>query len=206
MGFFAVSVGFVTLFEGAAWTDISARPQQNSTFVAAAAKYFDNHHIGMPEELLSHVRRTLWHSAINAKPVGLPVSDIGGQFDLNGTVDMAVQDQSQVVIVTVNFVVIAAVLGVIAAVSALALLYLILASNPVPGRLMRDSLVHTLSVAARVPDSNETVSVISLPNASDQSLDQVLKSGSLLRLRCNLVNISNSREVSVNDTLVLEQA
>jgi hypothetical protein len=203
MGFFAVSVAFEKLFAGAAWTSISARPQQNSTFVAAAAKYFDNHHIGMPADLLSHVRRTLWHSAINARPADLPASDIGGQYDLNGTVEMAVQDQTQVLIATVNFVVISSVLGIAAIISLLAVLYLFLASNPVPGRLMRDSLVHTLSVPARSPGTLAVASAINLRNNSDQSLDEVLKAGSSLRLRCVLVDGVNGH--SGKQTLVVEQ-
>lgn len=204
VGFFAVSVAFMELFQGEAWTSAQqGRPQQNSTFVAATARYFDRSTIGMPVDLLSHVQRTLWHTAINARPVDLPASDIGGQYDLNRTVEMLVQDETPVLLVKVDFVVIAAVLGVAVIIFLAALFYLITAANIIPGRLMRDSLVHTLSVAVRQNGSSGTASALHLPHAPDQSLERVLKTGGETRLRCTFISESGSQYGGRD--LVLEQ-
>ena len=188
MGFYAVAAAFVASFQGDAWlSSTQSRPQQNSTFIAATARYFDRFTIGMPRDLLSHVQRTLWHTAINARPVNLPASEVGGRFDLNGTVDLAVQDETPVLSVQVDFIVITIVLGLALVVALGALFYLLMATNNTPGRLMRDSLLHTFTVGVRHSDGGPVTSAIHLPGAQDQSLEQLLKAGARSRLKCSLV-------------------
>lgn len=204
IGFYAVASAFVVLFQGEAWiSGPQSRPQQNSTFIAATARYFDRLTIGMPAELISHVQRTLWHAAINARPVDLPPDEVGGAYDLNGTIDMVVQDETPVLLVKINFVVVYVVLGLALATALSALLYLVMATNHVPGRLMRDSLIHTLAVGARNSERSETASAIYLPHTQDQSLERVLKAGGHMRLRCVLL-----RDLHAPDSqrrLVIEQ-
>lgn len=204
VGFYAVASAFVQLFQGEAWMSATqSRPQQNSTFIAATARFFDRTTIGMPADLVSHVQRTLWHTAINARPVALPSSEVGGPFDLNRTVDMIVQDESPVLLVRVDFVVIAVVLGLALVIALAAFLYLLMATNNVSGSLMRDSLVHTLAVGARQSDGSGVASAIHLPDAHDQSLEQILKAGTHLRLKCSLV--SDSHAPGLQRRLVIEQ-
>ncbi|KAJ9607632.1 hypothetical protein H2200_007710 [Cladophialophora chaetospira] len=191
IGFFAVAVAFFLLFQGEAWTSQQLRPQQNSTFVAATARYYDRSTIGMPKDLVSHVQRTLWHTAINAKPVSLPEAEVGGRYDLNSTAAMVIQDEKSVLVVNVDYAVIAVVLGTTLVITIAALMYLVLADNRIPGRLMRDSLVHTLSVGARPSYATGIGTPIHLRQGCTPSLEHVLKETGNLRLRCSLTNDFN---------------
>ncbi|KAF2685278.1 hypothetical protein K458DRAFT_388170 [Lentithecium fluviatile CBS 122367] len=124
------SNAFGHVFEGKAWVaGAQGLPQQNNTFIAAAAGFTNRSAFVLPFELLSHVQRTLWHTSINARPRNVPAKTTGGFNDLNSTVDMTIQDERPILAIHINF----AVLGIVVGVSILlgfgAILYLILVED-----------------------------------------------------------------------------
>ena len=116
--------------------------------------------------MLSHVQRTLWHTPINARPAHVPVDEIGGSFDLNAFVDFTVLDERLVLIIDINYRVLGTVVGVAVLLGVGSVLYLITAKNQGLGRLMRDSLVHSLTI--------DGINGPGIPNACMAGLQTVL--------------------------------
>ncbi|KAI1926944.1 hypothetical protein LOZ64_000076 [Ophidiomyces ophidiicola] len=148
-GFVATAAAFISVFEGAAWSSTQGRPQENSTFIEASARWTNRTSYILSSDLISHMQRTLWNIPIGARPLDVPESEIGGGADPNGTVVMRVQDERNVLIMTMNYRILIPVVGIATLMGILSVTYLVIAPNRVLGRLMRDSLVHTLTVGGR---------------------------------------------------------
>ena len=166
-GFYAIIWAFEQIFNGSA---AAGGPKMvaasNSIFIDATASFTTNGVIVGPPDMLSHVQRTLWHMPINARPARVPANQTGGRFDLNSTVDMVVNSESLVLMIKINYTIIGTVVGVAVLLGISAVVYLIVAENEGLGRLMRDSLVHSLTVAG--------VQGPGIPNACMAGLQTVL--------------------------------
>lgn len=146
-GFYGIAAAFYNVFDGEAWSSYQqGRPQQNSTFIAATAAFTNRTAFVLPRELIRHVQRTLWHTPLNARPWNIPADAVGGPYDLNSTVDMTVQDERLLLVIHINYVVLGTVVGVALLLGLGAVFYLVTAEDQTLGRLMRDSLVHSLTV------------------------------------------------------------
>lgn len=146
-GFHAIAKAFANAFDGEASTTLATmRPQENSTFVQATARFSNRTVFIMPPELISHVQRVIWHAPIDAQYLAVPASEQGGRYDLNGTIDLHVLNEQPVLVIKMNFHLIISVVGCSLLAGLISVFYLIVAPNKIVGRLMRDSLVHSLTV------------------------------------------------------------
>ena len=146
-GFYGVAATFHNIFDGEAWSPYQqGRPQQNITFIAATATFTNRTAIVLLREFISHVQPTLWHTPLNSRPWNIPAHTVGGPYDLNSTVDMTVQDERLVLVIHINYVVLGTVVGVVLFLGLGAIFYLVTAEDQTIGRLMRDLLVHLLTV------------------------------------------------------------
>lgn len=161
-GFFATAAAFVSVFEGAAWSSMHGRPEENSTFVAASARFANRSTYILSSELMSHMQRTLWHIPIGARPLRVPEAEKGGDADPSGTLPMAVRDERNVLIMTMNRGIIIPVVAIAVLIGLVSVIYLIIAPNKVLGRLMRDSLVHTLTVGGKWGPGIRGASIVGL--------------------------------------------
>lgn len=161
-GFYATAAAFVSVFEGAAWSSMHGRPEENSTFVAASARWANRSTLILSSDLVSHMQRTLWHIPMGARQLRVPEAEKGGNADLNGTVPVEVRDQESVLIMTMNYGIIIPVVAIAVLIGVMSVLYLIIAPNKVLGRLMRDSLVHTLTVGGRWGPGIRGASIVGL--------------------------------------------
>ncbi len=147
-GFMAIAGAFRDVFAGEAWTSrAQGRPQENSTF-AQLARFANRTALVMPPDLLSHMQRTLWHIPLAARLLAVPAGQRGGPDDVGGTIALRVADATPRLFLTVNLAVVLAVVLVAAAMGVASVLYIALAPTSV-GRLMIDSLVHTMTIAGR---------------------------------------------------------
>ncbi|KAF2467153.1 uncharacterized protein BDR25DRAFT_395316 [Lindgomyces ingoldianus] len=166
-GFYGIAAAFVDVFNGEAWTTYQqGRPQQNSTFIAATARFTNRTTFILPSDLVSHVQRTIWHAPLNARPLNIPADAVGGPYDLNSTVDMIVQDERLVFITQFDYRILGIVVGVSILLGLGSLLYLVAAENSTLGRLMRDSLVHSLTIGG--------INGPGIPNSCMAGLETVL--------------------------------
>jgi hypothetical protein len=147
-GFMAIAGAFGDVFAGEAWTSRQqGRPQENSTF-AQLARFSNRTTMVMPPDLLSHMQRTLWHIPVAAKLLDVPADQRNGPDDVGGTIALRVADATPRLFLTVNIAIVLAVVLVAAAMGVASVLYIALAPTNV-GRLMIDSLVHTMTIAGR---------------------------------------------------------
>jgi len=166
-GFYGVAYAFDQIFKG----DASASGPQgafssNCTFVDATIGFSTKGEVHLAPDMLSHVRRTLWNTPINARPAHVPPEEIGGHFDLNATVDLTVQDERPFLVISIDYKALGAVVGAAVVLGVGSVLYLIWAADQGLGRLMRDSLVHSLTVGG--------IDGPGIPNACMAGLGHVL--------------------------------
>lgn len=150
VGFFGITNAFVQVFKGDA--KISSDASQilvNSTFVSANTRFTNGSSIILPSDLLHYVQQTLWQMPINARPLEVPTSEIGGPSDLDRTINVTVQDQEQTLILRIRYPPIVMTIIIALTTGFGAIIQLILAPNEVIGRLMQDSLIHSLTVGGK---------------------------------------------------------
>lgn len=166
-GFVALAAAFHGAFEGEGWvTRQTHRPQQNSSFVLATAKWEDRWNYTMPPSLINHFQRVLWHIPINARPKVIPDGQNGSMFDLDGVVELNVLDEQPILLQKFNFTRTFAILGACLLVWAGAIIWVILVPKETTERLVQDSLVQSLTVSG----SGEPA----IPHASTLGLDDIL--------------------------------
>ncbi|KAK0748302.1 hypothetical protein B0T21DRAFT_20072 [Apiosordaria backusii] len=125
-GFVAIAAAFHAAFEGEGWvTRQTHRPQQNSSFVLATAKWEDRGNYTMPPRLIDHFQRVLWHIPINARAKEIPAGQEGGKYDLDGVVELQVLDEQPILLQKFDFVRTFATIGVCLSVGVGAVVWLI---------------------------------------------------------------------------------
>lgn len=175
-GFYAVTMAFVDIFQGAAWrTFNTVRPQQNSTFVEATAMFEDRWNYTMPKDLLSHFQRVLWHIPVDARPRTVPDKEKNGEYDLEGTVNFTVHDEAPVPIVEVSWPTVALCLAFACTMGTVSLVYVSVAKCEALGRLTQDSLVHSLTVGGPNGEAIAAADTDSLNKIIDDLKDRKLR-------------------------------
>ncbi|RYP15636.1 hypothetical protein DL765_005587 [Monosporascus sp. GIB2] len=175
-GFVAIAAAFHDVFEGEAWvTRVTHRPQQNSSFVLATAKWEDRGYYTMPPSLIDHFQRVLWHVPINARPKEIPDGQEGGRFDLDGVVELNVLDEQQIMLQRFNFARNFAGIAACLFVGVGAIIWVILGPKSTTGSLIQDSLVQTLTVSGRVEPAISDASTAGLGDILDNKGRETLR-------------------------------
>ncbi|KAK2470489.1 hypothetical protein H9L39_18106 [Fusarium oxysporum f. sp. albedinis] len=139
-GVLALFGSFLEVFVGKALLDIRGRFNAGkSLFVMGTMVADTDKTLVMPSDLLSHLRRVLWVTPLLAK-FGTPEQEA-----LNVT--MSVSDERNVIVYKIGKPRIIVTVAVLLIIGLGCLVYLSLCSSGTCGRLTRDSLVHSLTVA-----------------------------------------------------------
>ncbi|KAH9207528.1 hypothetical protein DL95DRAFT_482682 [Leptodontidium sp. 2 PMI_412] len=164
---------FLEVFVGKAVLDIRDRlnPGQ-SLFVMGTLVADTDKTLVMPSDLLSHMQRVLWVTPLLAK-FGTPEQEA-----LNVT--MSVLDERNVIVYKIDKPRIIVTVAVLLVIGLGCLVYLSLCNSGACGRLTRDSLVHSLTVAGPNGPAIKGACLASLDEILDKAGGEKLKFGVLL--------------------------
>jgi len=181
-GFVALTAAFHGAFEGeASVTRQTHRPQQNSSFVIATARWEDRLTYTMPPSLINHFQRVLWHIPINAHPKVIPDGENVpdglnvSMFNLSGVVGLNVLDEQPILLQKFNFTRTFAILGACLSVWAGAIIWVILVPKETTERLVQDSLVHSLTVSGSGEPAISYASTLGLDDILDRKGKETLR-------------------------------
>ncbi|KAG4439704.1 hypothetical protein IFR05_004841 [Cadophora sp. M221] len=165
---------FLEVFVGKALLDIRGRLNPGkSPFVMGALVADTDQTLVMPSDLLSHMQRVLWVTPLLAK-FGTPVQDA-----LNVT--MSVLDERSVIVYKIDKLRVIIAVAVLFFIGLGCLVYLSVCSSGACGRLMRDSLVHSLTVAGPYGPAIKGACLASLEDILDKARDEKLRFGVLFQ-------------------------
>ncbi|KFZ23243.1 hypothetical protein V502_02279 [Pseudogymnoascus sp. VKM F-4520 (FW-2644)] len=166
-------ISFLKVFVGKAVLDIHSRLNYGqSLFVLGTMVTDTDKTLVMPSDLLSHMQRVLWVTPLLAK-FGTPEQEA-----LNVT--MTVLDERNIIVYKTDKPRIIVTLAVLLIIGLGCLVYLSLCSSGACGRLARDSLVHSLTVAGPNGPAINGACLASLDEILDKAGDEELKFGVLL--------------------------
>lgn len=166
-------ISFLKVFVGKAVLNIHNRLNYGqSLFVMGTMVADTDKTLVMPSDLLSHMQRVLWVTPLLAK-FGTPEQEA-----LNVT--MTVLDERNIIVYKTDKPRIIVTLAVILIIGLGCLVYLSLCSSGACGRLARDSLVHSLTVAGPNGPAIKGACLASLDEILDKAGDEELKFGVLL--------------------------
>ncbi|OAG09899.1 uncharacterized protein CC84DRAFT_1193532 [Paraphaeosphaeria sporulosa] len=172
-GVMALFSSFLKVFVGKAVLDIRARFNFGQSLFMLGTMVVDiDTKLVMPSDLLSHMQRVLWVTPLLAKS-GSPQ-----QAALNVT--MSVSDEHNVIIYEVNKPRVVATVAVLLLTGFGCLVYLSFWSSGACGRLARDSLIHSLTVAGPNGPAIQGACLASLEEILDKAGDEKLKYGTIL--------------------------
>ena len=144
-GFDAIVFAFYSIFKGASWRSIQSRPQTNTTFTQLAITQ-NQIDIAFPADLFSHMTRVLWNIPFTTKNVTIE----------NDQVPVQIQATNDIIIVHFDDKILIPVVAISWLLWFVAIIYLLSLRTGV-GRLVVDTIVHSLTVAGRfgpgIPDS-----------------------------------------------------
>jgi hypothetical protein len=164
---------FLQVFVGKAVLDIRGRLNAGrSMFIMGALVADTDQTLAMPSDLLSHMQRVLWVMPMLAK-LGTPEQEAL-------KVTMSLADERNVIVYTIDKPRIIATVAVLLIIGMGCLIYLSLCNSGACGRLTRDSLVHSLTVAALNGPAIRGACLASLDEILDKAGDEKLKFGVLL--------------------------
>ncbi|KFZ00760.1 hypothetical protein V500_00951 [Pseudogymnoascus sp. VKM F-4518 (FW-2643)] len=166
-------ISFLKVFVGKAVLDIHSRLNYGqSLFVLGTMVTDTDKTLVMPSDLLSHMQRVLWVTPLLAK-FGTPEQEA-----LNVT--MTVLDERNIIVYKTDKPRIIVTIAVLLIIGLGCLVYLSLCSSGACGRLARDSLVHSLTVAGPNGPAINGACLASLDEILDKAGDEELKFGVLL--------------------------
>ncbi|GFF82199.1 hypothetical protein IFM53868_03392 [Aspergillus udagawae] len=164
---------FLEVFAGKALLNIRNRLNPGkSLFMMGTIIADTDKTLVMPSDLLSHMQRVLWVTPLLAK-FGTPEQEA-----LNVT--MSVLDERNVIVYKIDKPRIIVTVAVLLIIGLGCLIYLSLCSSGACGRLTRDSLVHSLTVAGPNGPAIKGACLASLDEILDKAGDEKLKFGVLL--------------------------
>ncbi|KAH7402812.1 hypothetical protein BKA66DRAFT_403989 [Pyrenochaeta sp. MPI-SDFR-AT-0127] len=164
---------FLQVFVGKAVLDIRDRLNPGrSLFMMGTLVAETDKTLVMPSDLLSHIQRVLWVTPLLAK-FGTPEQEA-----LNVT--MSVLDERNVIVYKIDKPRIIVTVAVLLVIGLGCLIYLSLFSSGACGRLTRDSLVHSLTVAGPRGPAIKGACLASLDDILDKAGDEKLKFGVLI--------------------------
>ncbi|KFZ18764.1 hypothetical protein V501_01011 [Pseudogymnoascus sp. VKM F-4519 (FW-2642)] len=166
-------ISFLKVFVGKAVLDIHNRLNYGQSLFVMGTMVADTEKtLVMPSDLLSHMQRVLWVTPLLAK-FGTPEQEA-----LNVT--MTVLDERNIIVYKTDKPRIIVTLAVLLIIGLGCLVYLSLCSSGACGRLARDSLVHSLTVAGPNGPAIKGACLASLDEILDKAGDEELKFGVLL--------------------------
>lgn len=169
----ALTGAFLNAFAGQALLDIHNKLNPGkSSFLMAALVSDTNSKFVMPSDLVSHMQRVLWATPLLAK--------IGTSQQVAPNVTMSVADERNVIIYEIDKLRVIVTVAVLLIISLGCLVYVSLPSSAACGRLTRDSLVHSLTVAGPYGPAIRNACLASLDNVLDAAGDEKLKFGVLI--------------------------
>jgi hypothetical protein len=136
-GFNAIATAFINIFKGNCRSDISGRPQPNSTFTELAMNYGTSG-ITFPSDLISHMRRVAWNTPFTSKNVSIANDQVGVQ----------IQSTRNITILQINSPFIISVLVVSWLLAVSSVFYLLSVRTRV-GRLQVDTIIHSLTLSGK---------------------------------------------------------
>jgi hypothetical protein len=164
---------FLQVFTGKALLNVRGRLNPGKSLFMMGTMVADTDKtLVMPSDLLSHMQRVLWVTPLLAK-FGTPEQEA-----LNVT--MSVLDERNVIVYKIDKPRIIATVAVLLIIGLGCLVYLSLCSSGACGRLTRDSLVHSLTVAGPNGPAIKGACLASLEEILDKAGDEKLKFGVLL--------------------------
>ncbi|KAF4201872.1 hypothetical protein CNMCM8927_000960 [Aspergillus lentulus] len=164
---------FLEVFAGKALLTIRGRLNPGKSLFMMGTMVADTDKtLVMPSDLLSHMQRVLWVTPLLAK-FGTPEQEA-----LNVT--MSVLDERNVIVYKIDKPRIIVTVAVLLIIGLGCLVYLSLCSSGACGRLTRDSLVHSLTVAGPNGPAIKGACLASLEEILDKAGDEKLKFGVLL--------------------------
>ncbi|KAF2451670.1 hypothetical protein P171DRAFT_493090 [Karstenula rhodostoma CBS 690.94] len=172
-GVMALFSSFLEVFVGKAVLNIRGRFNfGRSLFMLGTMLVDTDKSLVMPPDLLSHMQRVLWVTPLLAK-TGSPE-----QGALNVT--MSISDEQNVIVYKINKPRVVGTVAVLLLIGLGCLVYLSLWRSGASGRLMRDSLVHSLTVAGPHGPAIQGACLSSLEELLDKAGDEKLKYGTIL--------------------------
>lgn len=169
----ALISSFLEVFVGKALLDVHNKLNfGRSLFMLGTMVVDTNSKRVMPSDLLSHMQRVLWVTPLLAK-TGAP--DIA---ELNVT--MSVADERNLIVYKVDKIRVVATVAVLFLIGFVCLGYLTLTRSGACGRLMRDSLVHSLTVAGPNGPAVRGACLASLEDVLDKAGDETIRYGTLV--------------------------
>ena len=169
----ALFISFLQVFVGKAVLDIRFRLNPGKSLFMMGTMVADTDKtLVMPSDLLSHMQRVLWVTPLLAK-FGTPTQEA-----LNVT--MSVLDERNVIVYKIDKPRIIVTVAVLLIIGLGCLVYLSLCRSGACGRLTRDSLVHSLTVAGPYGPAIKGACLASLNEILDKAGDEKLKFGVLL--------------------------
>ncbi|KAH2956027.1 hypothetical protein KXV49_009217 [Aspergillus fumigatus] len=167
-GVISLFSSFLEVFAGKALLDIRGRLNPGkSMFMMGTIVAETDKTLVMPSDLLSHMQRVLWVTPLLAKS-GTPEQEA-----LNVT--MSVLDGRNVIVYQVDKPRIIVTVAVLLIIGLVCLVYLTLSSSGACGRLTKDSLVHSLTVAGPNGPAIKGACLASLEEILDKAGDERLK-------------------------------
>ncbi|KAF7174363.1 hypothetical protein CNMCM5623_007013 [Aspergillus felis] len=164
---------FLEVFVGKALLDIRDRLNPGKSLFMMGTMVADTDKtLVMPSDLLSHMQRVLWVMPLLAK-FGTPAQDA-----LNVT--MSVLDERNIIVYKIDKLRIIVTVAVLLIIGLGCLIYLSLCSSGACGRLTRDSLVHSLTVAGPNGPAIKGACLASLEEILNKAGDEKLQFGVLL--------------------------
>jgi len=164
---------FLEVFVGKAVLDIRDRLNAGkSLFMMGTLVADTDKTLIMPSDLLSHMQRVLWVTPLLAK-FGTPEQEA-----LNVT--MSVLDERNIIVYKIDKLRIIVTVAVVLIIGLGCLVYLSLCRSGACGRLTRDSLIHSLTVAGPNGPAIKGACLASLDEILDNAGDEKLKFGVLL--------------------------
>lgn len=172
-GVISLFSSFLEVFVGKAVLDIRGRLNPGrAQFMMGTMVTDTDKTLVMPSNLLSHMQRVLWVTPLLAK-TGTPE-----QAALNVT--MSISDERNVIVYKIDKPRIIVTVAVLLIIGLGCFIYLSLCSSESCGRLTRDSLVHSLTVAGPNGPAIKGACLASLEDILDKAGDEKLKFGVLL--------------------------
>ncbi|GFF96283.1 hypothetical protein IFM47457_10799 [Aspergillus lentulus] len=175
---------FLEVFAGKALLTIRGRLNPGKSLFMMGTMVADTDKtLVMPSDLLSHMQRVLWVTPLLAK-FGTPEQEA-----LNVT--MSVLDERNIIVYKIDKPRIIVTVAVLLIIGLGCLVYLSLCSSGACGRLTRDSLVHSLTVAGPNGPAIKGACLASLEEILDKAGDEKLKFGVLLAATDSLQLLEN---------------
>ena len=169
----ALFSSFLEVFVGKAVLDIHNRFNfGRSLFMLGTMVMDTNAKIVMPSDLVTHMQRVLWVTPL--------LSKTGAPDNAALNVTMGVEAEKNVIVYKVDKNRVIATVGVLFLIALVCLGYVSLVGSGACGRLVRDSLVHSLTVAGPSGPAVRGACLASLEEVLEKAGDETLRYGTLL--------------------------